>query len=793
MRRRPTLIVFGSLIALLCVIGVVRAQSSPNFDMTWGADAGGGGERQSTNFVIQDTVGQLADGVSTSANAQVVAGFIQDFSAISGPLAGDAFEDDDACNVATVIDTAGTKQTHTFHNEGDQDWLRFTAQANKTYIIEIKNLGAKANAIVLLQDACDLPPAGQGSNSFGTTVRLEWDSTKDGDFFVKLQQFDPSFSGPDANYEVSVAEDTKAPAAPLSPRCFAINTTTLGLQWTQSPERDVVRYRIQYTGGISGNEDVFGKATTTYELKNLAANDTYQWRVSALDFSGHEGAQSGEVVCTTKDPVDTTAPVLNLAHPTSSNVYSTTASSLTFSGQAQDTGNNLSRVNVHNNTANKDGWDYGLSGSSDDFRVTDLGLSVGDNNVQITVYDSAGNTSQQPITVRRLGQVSGAALIIAGHNETFGLQTNIYNAANRAYRIFESAGYTDDDIYYIAPTPQDVDGDGGNKVDATSSRAAIENAITTWAKEGGRVGPDKPFFIYMVDHGLVEKFCASGCDAGGQVTPADIDGWLRQLETDTGANQINVVIEACQSGSFIDRFGGDVANSLSKAGRVIITATGRENNAYASAQGAYFSDAFFSCVADSNNLKSCYEEGVTAVEGTGVNQTPWLDDNGDGLSNSGDGTVAQGRVVTRFFSSIRPKIGQVSLDQAGANGTLTAQVSEGAEDLTLVWAAVFPPSFEEPSNVTLNLNVPTVRLEPVPDQAGQYSFAYTNGFTEEGDYRVVFYAQDRLGINAVPKREDDQSPLLLPMISYAQNQLGVSAVPMGKGENVLLRLPVIMR
>ena len=169
-------------------------------------------------------------------------------------------------------------------------------------------------------------------------------------------------------------------------------------------------------------------------------------------------------------------------------------------------------------------------------------------------------------------------------------------------------------------------------------------------------------------------------------------------------------------------------------------------------------------MADSNNLKTCYDEGVAAAQGIGVNQTPWLDDNGDGVSTSGDGLVAQGRVVTRFFSSIRPKIGSVSVNQEGANGTLTALVDDGAEELALVWAAVFPPSFEEPSNVTLNLNVPTVRLEPVPDQEGRYTFAYANGFTEEGDYRVIFYAQDRLGINAVPKREGDQSPLRLPII-----------------------------
>jgi hypothetical protein len=197
---------------------------------------------------------------------------------------------------------------------------------------------------------------------------------------------------------------------------------------------------------------------------------------------------------------------------------------------------------------------------------------------------------------------------------------------------------------------------------------------------------------------------------------------------------------------------------------VIITSTDRDHNAYASAQGAYFSDAFFSCVADSNSLKACFDQAKAAVQTTGVNQVPWLDDHGDGLYNASDGTVAQTRLVTSFFSSIRPEITNVSVTKQETSGVLSANVQEGAEAIELVWAAVFPPSFQEPGDVTLNLNVPVVRLEPDPATPGRYTFPYTNGFTEQGEYRVVFYAQDRVGINAVPRREGEQSLLYLPMI-----------------------------
>jgi hypothetical protein len=734
-------------------------QGSPGFDLSHTQVNSGGGTRQSANFLIDDALGQLNFQGAASANYVLDTSYL--FLARSG---GDAYEEDDTCAAATPIATGGAPQQHNFHVVGDRDWVRFTAQVNKSYIIEIRNLGARADAIVNLHDSCGGILQAQGTNAFGPTVRLEWDATRGGDYYLEIQQFDPEKAGSNTEYTVSVMLDTFPPSPPQNPRCVPVSPTSLGMQWRKSPERDVRGYRINFSGVPAGSEDVAGANTTYYELGGLTPNQTYNLRVLAVDFSGNESEASGQVPCTAQTPVDLSQPAFTLTQPGGSPVFTTTASSLTFTGVATDEGGNLLRAQVRNLTKNVEKWDYSLSGSSAPFRVTDLGLAVGDNTVQVNVFDDAGNSSARSVTVRRLGQVAGAVLIVAGHNETFGLQSNIYNAANRAYRIFRSAGFGDDNIRYLAPVAQDADGDGAPDTDGLSTPAAIQEAVTVWAQS--RVGPDKPFFIYLIDHGFVEKFCAAGCNDAGAVTPKDLDGWLRTLEAATGVEQVTVVIEACQSGSLIDRENpGGVEFSLSKAGRVIITSTGRQNNAYASAQGAYFSDAFFSCVADSNNLKVCFDQAVAAVEATGVNQTPWLDDNGDGVFNSGDGDVAQGRVITRFFSSSRPQIAGATLNREGVNGTLSAQVIAGAEEIDLVWAVIFPPSFVEPDTVTLNLNVPTVRLEPVSNEPGHYRFNYTNGFLEEGDYRIVYYAQDRLGIHAIPRREGERDLLYLPLVS----------------------------
>lgn len=765
-------------VTLLCTT-LVLAQSSANFTLAGAALTGGGGQHSSANFIVQDALGQMAVGTGTSANLVIQAGFPASLTSeqttnttpTATPLppqaGGDSFEDDDFCVRARALVTDGTKQTHTFHDSGDADWLRFTAQAGKTYVIKVNNLSAQSDAVINLFDACNDTLSGQGQNSFGTEVVLEWDATKNGDYFFQLQQFDPAHFGDSVNYEVSITADATPPVAPQSIRCIAVDATTLGIQWKRNSERDVKGYRVTYAGNISGVDDVSGGGTTFTQISSLTTGQNYNVSVRAIDFSSNQSQPSGEAPCLLAPPADTTQPVVTLESPVSSgNTITITGNTLTFSGLAADSGNNLSRVRVRNETLNVLGWDYSLTGNNDNFRVENLQMAIGANTVKVDAFDTEGNTSQLSVTVNRQGNAQGAVLIIAGRNETNGLQGNIYNAANRAYRIFKTAGFSDDLIYYIAPSQQDADKDGlADDVDATpASAAAVQNAILTWAN--GKVGPGKPLTVYMVDHGFEDKFCLDGC-ATGAITPADLSGWLTTLESTTGVDQVTVVMEACLSGSFITRTGGADTNSLVKPGRVIITSTSDNKNAYASAEGAYFSDAFFSCIADSQDLKTCFEEGKAAVATTGVSQFPQLDDNGDAVYNAGDGAVAQTRFVTRFFGSSRPTIQSFTVDRQNTNGTFSATVKEGAEQIGVVWAAIYPPGFVEPQGVTLNLNVPTVRLEPDPNVEGKYTFTYVNGFTESGDYRIVLYAQDRLGIHATPKLAGDApgGALYLPLIN----------------------------
>ena len=157
------------------------------------------------------------------------------------------------------------------------------------------------------------------------------------------------------------------------------------------------------------------------------------------------------------------------------------------------------------------------------------------------VYDGADNTGVRNVIVTRTGLSLGAVIIMGGRNEANDLQTNINNMTNHAYRVFlKGPAYDPASIYYLAPSSQDADGDGSNDVDAPASRAGLDSAIRTWAR--GKVGAGKPLHLYLGDHGLVEGFCANGCNAG-QIGTDDLDAALSDLETHSGVNQVNIIME----------------------------------------------------------------------------------------------------------------------------------------------------------------------------------------------------------------------------------------------------------
>jgi len=357
-----------------------------------------------------------------------------------------------------------------------------------------------------------------------------------------------------------------------------------------------------------------------------------------------------------------------------------------------------------------------------------------------TGYDLSVRTFTQP----------PVAVIVGGHDDGYRLQANIDHAADMAYLTFLNSGVPKANLRYFGPNPhRDVDSNGLNDdIYATVTLTGVREAVQDWSRAQG-VQLGVPFYVYLVDHGHYDQFMAAG--ASGKITATDLNLWLSNLEATSGTDNVNVILEACYSGSFIDVTDLGPAE-VSGRNRVVIASTSSGLNAYPSVQGAYFSDAFWTALGQNQDLKTAFEAAKQAVQATGLSQQPWLDDNGDAVADGRDGALARSRGLGSPFAGSPPAIDWVRMGPvSGGQATVVAQVRDDF-GVAGVWAVVYPPDFVEPEptqdGTTPALNVPTTTLT----LAGRdlYSTAY-RGFTQTGQYRLVVYAEDADGNQAMPQ------------------------------------------
>lgn len=354
--------------------------------------------------------------------------------------------------------------------------------------------------------------------------------------------------------------------------------------------------------------------------------------------------------------------------------------------------------------------------------------------------DAARTYSVQVNDLTRPEQI-GAAIIVAGRvRRNDPLQANIHRVAGAAYVLFQNRGYTAEDIYLLANDPA-LEG-----YDAPATAANLAAAITQWAS--GRVDSARALTLYLVDHGN-NDFLYLDEVRGERVYTRDLDGWLAQLEASAPGVKVNVVVEACFSGSFIRR-----PDSLSRPGRAIVTSAGSDEVANASHTGAHFSDHFMTGLEQGRTLLDSWQDARATVQKSFPRQRPLLDVDGNGIPNeAADEAAAAARGFGRpgtLAEKWPPFIAGAEAPEAFANGagTIAAEVRDDRA-VTLVWAIVYPPSYQPPAPGEELAGEPGTRLLFQALGENRYAATYP-GFNEPGHYRIVLYAVDGDGLAAVP-------------------------------------------
>ncbi len=363
-------------------------------------------------------------------------------------------------------------------------------------------------------------------------------------------------------------------------------------------------------------------------------------------------------------------------------------------------------------------------------------------NVLVTVTDGTGSQSVLQVSVIRKVK----AIIVAGSGPYTG--NHLWDATlacvQHAYKVLQYQGYTHDTIQLLASdTTLDIDGDGlFNEVDAHATANDLRRSIIEWEPDAGDV------LVYLTGHGSDGYF---KIDQNEHVDARTLNNWLNTLE-DSADGTLTIVYDACRAGSFIPHLISDTGKQ-----RIILTSAAPNENAYFTSIGSLsFSNLFWTQIHKGANISDAFFIAKNAIEFTYANQTPQMDDNGNGIGNDiNDGVssksarIGNGVVVAGDI----PEIKTISSDIA-LHGEISADFSaelfvSGSNSIQRVWAVITPPGCAPTDPDSPVLNLPTVEMNPTGDT--RYTGTYSD-FSQTGTYNVAVYAMDTEGYISTPRR-----------------------------------------
>jgi hypothetical protein len=136
---------------------------------------------------------------------------------VTQEIGPDVFEDDDTFGEAGVITLDDTEaQRHTFHDQGDQDWVMFYGIGGQTYEIKTGNLGTGCDTVITLYSQNGTTPiTTRDDGLYGEDELLSWQCPADGVYYVMVKQYNPSDFGQNTRYDLRVYHPTGAWAGKL--------------------------------------------------------------------------------------------------------------------------------------------------------------------------------------------------------------------------------------------------------------------------------------------------------------------------------------------------------------------------------------------------------------------------------------------------------------------------------------------------------------------------------------------------------------------------------------------------
>ncbi|MEE8311746.1 MAG: tandem-95 repeat protein, partial [Candidatus Binatia bacterium] len=404
--------------------------------------------------------------------------------------------------------------------------------------------------------------------------------------------------------------------------------------------------------------------------------------------------------------------------------------------------------------------------------------------IDVVFADTALLAASGAQTSLLVGLTAGYAVIVQGRVASDeGLEAHNLTT-NRIYAQLIARGFLDENILYFNFDPAQ----GG--VDAVPTKAALEEAITQWARAKLNAAP-APLYVIGVDHGNVDTFFLDGAET---VTPGELDGWLDTLEIyltpKAHAQHRVVVLGACYAGSFIP--------VVSSPGRVVIASAAADEESYrgplefdvvrneAIRSGEFFIDELFKALGAGRSLGASFARATAQTEvftrrgdviAGGVNQFfddavqhPLLDDNGDSVGSNvldpdGDGAVADtlflgtadaGGDFAESEAPVDARFVEVTPALHLGAGETTATLWGIADDDARVgaaWVEIRAPSKAlRAEGGTIQLANELTKVLLSPDAFGERWEAVFDGFDESGTWEVFYFVRGATTDSLSPMR-----------------------------------------
>jgi WD40 repeat protein len=491
---------------------------------------------------------------------------------------------------------------------------------------------------------------------------------------------------------------------------------------------------VQYDWFFNGN--IFASVNTPNALSYTFSPGTYQISLTVTDNEGLT-ATTQKSITVTPPPVVNSPPVPQIKLST---YQGPTPLTISLDGSAST--DDASIVGYT--------WDI-----SDGRQVFGINQHVTFNNtgtytITLTVTDDQGltATTQQSITVTKPVVVEpppntgfGQAIIVAsggaGRNTLFEYSNEF---TQRMYRILKERGFKDEDIHYINPWPPDIDLDGHPDYARHDYHlfAPAKEIAEAFSQAVANLQDGQQFIFYLHGHARQNHFSVMP-RLGYELSATSLRELLATLPY--GVQQV-IILNTCYLGSFIDELAG-VKN------RVVVSSTDDQTLAWSLRYGS-FADTFLSSLRRAKSVGQAFLDGQNTVFGAPKyfrEQTPWLDDDSDGMYTSRDGRLAAKITIGEEgpHGAPAPRIttwhDRILLGENEANATLWVKVTPTQDQIRQVQAALINPHFVAKDYQGEATDFTREEVELIYNAAqDRYEIVY-HGFFTAGTWKIFYQAQ----------------------------------------------------